>query len=305
MKAIQVFIIFFLISAFSKASDGEYTKDIFSSAFIEFQDTNFRNIIMNQNIKKVDNNSLLFIYTPGSLNDDRMDGICSTYNEFAYLAEFFYNLKKTYKIHFYLNCTNEFQGDMKIPNASNFPYPYQGISKHEKIRKSLVNLINDFKNLGFKKNQIFLVGHSCGAWHSLYIASQNDELVNSVIAFSPSCFGPRYLYFQRRGFLKQRKQDIKKISSTQTLPSIIFINPDDIRENNMTLKWLKKIDEVKIIKTLKRKNKQYTFNSLKCNFHSDNNLKEIPILDGHNLHFSKCFNKYNEEILIFIKSRIS
>ena len=94
MKAIQVFIIFFLISAFAKASDGEYTKDIFSSAFIEFQDTNFRNIIMNQNIKKVDNNSLLFIYTPGSLNDDRMDGICSTYNEFAYLAEFFYNLKK-------------------------------------------------------------------------------------------------------------------------------------------------------------------------------------------------------------------
>ena len=125
---------------------------------------------------------------------------------------------------------------MKIPNASNFPFPYQGVSKHEKIRKNLINLINDFKKLGFAQNQIFLIGHSCGAWHSLFIASQNENLVNSVISFSPSCFGPRYLYFQRRGFLKHRRNDIKKISSAQSLSSIIFVSPDDIRENYMTLK---------------------------------------------------------------------
>ena len=59
----------------------------------------------------------------------------------------------------------------------------------------------------------------------------------------------------------------------------------------MTLKWIKKIEGVKIIKTLKRKNKHYIYNSLRCNFHSDYNLKEIPILDGHNLHFSYCFKK--------------
>ena len=98
--------------------------------------------------------------------------------------------------------------------------------------------------------QIFLIGHSCGAWHSLFISSQNSDLVNSVIAFSPSCFGPRYLYFQRRGFLKQRRNDIKKISNTELLSSIIFVSPNDIRENHMTLKWLKKIDGVKMIKTL-------------------------------------------------------
>ncbi len=295
-----------LIFVSVRADNIEYTKDIFSSAFINFKDEDFRNIILKKKIDNIDiNNSLLFIYTPGSMNDDRMDGVCSTYNEFAYLNDFFYNLKQNYNFYFYLNCTNKIQGDMKIPNASNFPFPYRGTSKHKKIRTNLINLINDFKQDGFKSSQIFLIGHSCGAWHSLFISSQNSDLVNSVIAFSPSCFGPRYLYFQRRGFLKQRRDDIKKISSTELLSSIVFINPNDIRENHMTLKWLKKIDGVKIVKTLKRKNKEYTYNSLRCNFHSDQNLEEIPILDGHNLHFSTCFKKYNSKIIDFIKSRIS
>ena len=38
-----------------------------------------------------------------------------------------------------------------------------------------------------------------------------------------------------------------------------------------------------------------------CIFHSDKNLEEVSILDGHNLHFSKCFKKYNSEINNFIK----
>ncbi len=306
MKNYFTFFLLFFIYISAEAEDLEYTKDIFSSALINFQNSDFTNIKLNNNLKNIDtNNSFLFIYTPGSMNDDRMDGICSTYNEFAYLNEFFYNINKVYKVYFYLNCTNKIQGDMKIPNASNFPFPYQGVSKHEKIRKNLINLINDFKKLGFAQNQIFLIGHSCGAWHSLFIASQNENLVNSVISFSPSCFGPRYLYFQRRGFLKHRRNDIKKISSAQSLSSIIFVSPDDIRENYMTLKWIKKIEGVKIIKTLKRKNKHYIYNSLRCNFHSDYNLKEIPILDGHNLHFSYCFKKYSLEIKNFFQSRIS
>ena len=305
MKKYLLFLILLVFTS-TRAENVEYTKDIFSSAFINFNDEDFRNIFLEEKIDNLDvNNSLLFIYTPGSMNDDRMDGVCSTYNEFAYLNDFFYNLKIKYKFYFFLNCTNKIQGDMKIPNASNFPFPYRGTSKHKKIRNNLVNLINEFKEDGFKSSQIFLIGHSCGAWHSLFISSQNPDLVNSIIAFSPSCFGPRYLYFQRRGFLKQRRDDIKKISNTDLLSSIIFVSPNDIRENHMTLKWLKKIDGVKMIKTLKRENKEYIYNSLRCNFHSDQNLEEISILDGHNLHFSICFKKYNPEIIDFIKSRIS
>tara|TARA_Y100000590_G_C15715677_1_gene1011797 strand:- start:867 stop:1841 length:975 start_codon:yes stop_codon:yes gene_type:complete len=306
LKTLILFLLFFIFSFSAKTDDYEYTKDIHSSTFIEFEDSDYRNIILKKNINIIDTeNRILFIYTPGSMNDDRIDGVCSTFNEFAYLTEFFYEFKKTYNIYFYLNCTNHIHGDMKIPNASNFPFPYRGISKHQKIRENLASLVKEFKKKGFDRNNIFLVGHSCGAWHSLFAASQNYEFVNSVIAFSPSCFGPRYLYFQRRGFLKQRKQDIKKISKSNFLSSIVFVSPDDVRENNMTLKWLKKIDGVKVIKTFKRKNRKYIFNSLQCNFHSDFNVDEIPIIDGHNLHFSNCFKKYNSEIFDFIKSRIS
>ena len=72
----------------------------------------------------------------------------------------------------------------------------------------------------------------------------------------------------------------------------------------MTLKWLKKIKGVKIIKTIKKKNKEYYFENNLCVFHADDNIKEFSILDGHNLHFSKCFNKYNEEIYNFINLRV-
>ena len=302
--SIKLIFLFFLLKSIVCNSD-EYTKDIMQSSFITFNEKNYNKITFQNEIENTEiSKKLLFIYTPGSLNDDRMDGICSTYNEFAYLSEIFHKLKNNFDYYFYLNCTNNIQGDMKIPNASNFPFPYQGISKHEKIRKSLKNLIDKFKNNGFKTENIFLIGHSCGAWHSLYLVSQNKDLVNSIIAFSPSCYGPRYLYFQRRGFLKHRKQDIKKISNSLSIPSLIFISPDDIRENHMTLKWLKKIKGVKIIKTIKKKNKEYYFENNLCVFHADDNIKEFSILDGHNLHFSKCFNKYNDDIYNFIKLRV-
>ena len=89
--SIKLIFLFFLLKSIVCNSD-EYTKDIMQSSFITFNAKNynkitFQNEIENKEISK----KLLFIYTPGSLNDDRMDGICSTYNEFAYLSEIFYN----------------------------------------------------------------------------------------------------------------------------------------------------------------------------------------------------------------------
>ena len=301
---IKIFFIFFLFKSILGNSE-EYTQDIFKSSFIEFNEEDFKKIILHNNFDtlKVED-KILFIYTPGSMNDDRMDDICSTYNEFAYLSEFFYKLKKNFDYYFYLNCTNNIEGDMRIPNASNFPFPYRGESKHKKIRDSLVELILKFKNKGFDSKNIFLVGHSCGAWHSLYLTSQHKDLVNSLIAFSPSCFGPRYLHFQRRGFLRQRQQDIKEILDGESFPALVFISQEDSRENYLTSKWLKKIDGLKIIKTIKKNNNKYYYDNNLCIFHSDKNLEEVSILDGHNLHFSKCFKKYNSEINNFIKLRV-
>ena len=80
MKKYLLFLILLVFTS-TRAENVEYTKDIFSSAFISFNDEDFRNIFLEEKIDNLDvNNSLLFIYTPGSMNDDRMDGVCSTYN---------------------------------------------------------------------------------------------------------------------------------------------------------------------------------------------------------------------------------
>ena len=103
---IKIFFIFFLFKSILGNSE-EYTQDIFKSSFIEFNEEDFKKIILHNNFDKLKvEDKILFIYTPGSMNDDRMDDICSTYNEFAYLSEFFYKLKKNFDYYFYLNCTN-------------------------------------------------------------------------------------------------------------------------------------------------------------------------------------------------------
>ena len=307
---VLLFSIFLFIHNFvyanEKQNDNGYTKYIFNSSFVYFKNNNYKNLKLIKNYINLDTDkSLLFIYTPGSLNDDLKDEICSTYNEYAYLAELFLALNKKRKTYFYLNCTHLVEGELKLANATDFPFPYNGKSKHYKIRESLKDLIEQFKARGFKKKQIFLMGHSCGAWHSLYIMSQNNDLANSVIAFSPSCFGPRLFLYKREGFYKTRKDDIKKMSQKTTISSIIFANSNDIRENFLTLKWLKKVKGTDLIKTIEAKYKHFYLNSQVCKYHSDFNAKEMIIQDGHNLHFSKCFDFYTDTIINFVEEKIS
>ena len=304
-----IIIFFLLYSNISQAINmnltNDYTKYIFNSSFIKFEENDFTKLKLIQNIQNLNKDNLLFIYTPGSLNDDRADQICSTYNEFAYLSDFFFNFNQQKKLYFYLNCTNLIEGDLKIPNGINFPHEYQGKSKHFKIRKNLINLIEDFKKKRFKKEKIFLVGHSCGAWHSLFILSQNEEIANSVIAFSPACFGPRYLYWKREDFFKLRKNKIKIMKKNIKFSSLSFINTNDIGENYITLKWLNKINGSKLIRTMSNKNNYYSSNSQICKFHSDLDAKIQILADAHNLHFSKCFDVYTNEIASFINNRLN
>tara|TARA_Y100000590_G_C15648272_1_gene987759 strand:+ start:542 stop:1489 length:948 start_codon:yes stop_codon:yes gene_type:complete len=310
-KILFIFFIVFLsnsIKAENIEIENDYTKNIMNAGFISFDSKDFKYLKPNTDYQNLDNEkSLLFIYTPGSLNDDIQDGICSTYNEYAYLAEFIFEINKKRKTYFYLNCTHLIEGDLKLPNGSNFPFPYIGKSKHNKIRENLAILLNQFNSKGFKKEQIFLIGHSCGAWHSLYVLSQNTELANSVIAFSPSCFGPRYLLWQRNGFFRLRRDDMKKMSRRKSiLNSLIFSDPFDVRENYLTLKWLDKVKGVTLIKTEGRiKNDYYYLDSQVCKFHSDLGAKEQIIKDGHNLHFSKCFQHYTDYIISFLEERIN
>ncbi|PPR46750.1 MAG: hypothetical protein CFH19_01040 [Alphaproteobacteria bacterium MarineAlpha5_Bin9] len=289
-----------------KTIDNVYSQEIFESGYISFIDKDFKNLTVIKELKNLNTeNKFLFIYTPGSLNDDRKDIICSTYNEFAYLNEIFFQINQINKSYFYLNCTNLIEGDMLIPNGSNFPYIYQGDSKHEKIRTELLKLIDNFNKLGFNNEKIFLVGHSCGAWHSLLLGSLHPDKINSVIAFSPSCYGPRYLYFQRRAFLKYRQNDKNTMRKNKYLSSLVFVSPNDPRENYLTLKWLKRIKGLKLIKTMERKNNFYYLNDQICKFHSELDVKEEPIFDGHNLHFSKCFDYYSEDIIEFLKAKFN
>ena len=302
-----LFTLLFYLSFYACYVNAEdnYSKNILESSFIIFENQDYTKLEFSHALPNlISKDSQLFIYTPGSMSDDKKEDICSTFNEYNYLANIFFEINKKKIDYFYLNCSNNIEGDARIHDGNNFPYPYPGDSKHKKIRINLINLIEDFKKKGFKKNNIFLIGHSCGAWHSLYVLSQNPNLANAVIGFSPSCFGPRYLYYKREGFLRIRKNDIDNILNAKTLKALIFSDPDDIRESYLTLKWLKKIKGVKLIQTLKRKKNYYYNDSQVCKFESDLNKKRFNIMDGHNLHFSSCFSLYSNDILSFLEKKI-
>ena len=186
------------------------------------------------------------------------------------------------------------------------PYSYPGISKHERYRKNIKEKVVEFIDKGFSSNNIFLMGHSCGAWHALFLHEELSSLFNSTIAISPACFGPRTLWKKRPNLMERRASEINFIENINNFDPLIFIGYQDLRENTASLSKLLKINSVNFIQLPNKNiNGIYYVDDKVCTWHNNlNGVKKFFILDPHNINFSRCFVKYIDDILTFINLRL-
>lgn len=82
----------------------------------------------------------------------------------------------------YAYCTPSRVGEYRHESRTGEP-------KVVKRARDIEELVGDFMAAGFPSRNIFLIGHSAGAWASLLVARRRNVDFNSVIAFGPAFAG--------------------------------------------------------------------------------------------------------------------
>ena len=134
---------------------------------------------------------------------------------------------------------------------------YDGMRLFDKVKQNLRRQIvldkidelieNNFSN-------IVLMGHSCGAFLSIYLTAHFPEKIKASIVTNPACYGenikPRNVIGDKNTYSiwKALRDDWeKKISQFSEINALSFIHDEDSHENSETLSFLEKINKFKII----------------------------------------------------------
>ena len=233
----KIFIIVFFIFFSTNALEA---KDAFrKSGFFTIE-----NNLIKSNAKELikiqsPQDKIILIFNHGQEWTDKKSKDCFWFEDIVNMATFIKNNKIFEKeILLYGYCTNHLQGDSYQKNWEEKKklIPYKGRTKMDKRVEAISKLTDDFANLGVPRNQIFLIGYSCGGWASLLIMSQYPEKVAGAIALMPACYG----WVSKNGIKKQtgyvpgfmplREKEINIMKKSTSLPALVFTNPDDIYE---------------------------------------------------------------------------
>ena len=134
---------------------------------------------------------------------------------------------------------------------------YDGMRLFDKVKQNLRRQIvldkidelieNNFSN-------IVLMGHSCGAFLSIYLTAHFPEKIKASIVTNPACYGenimPRNVIGDKNTYSiwkALRDNWEKKISQFSAINALSFIHDEDSHENSETLSFLEKINKFKII----------------------------------------------------------
>ena len=186
-----------------------------------------------------------------------------------------------------------------------------------------MKLIDNFVKIGIPVNQIFLTGHSCGAWMTFMLMAKHPNKVAGGIVTMPGCYGMLTENTKvkkigvKKGLEKFRKKwgdgpanlrqnQINEIKKSKNLPILVFTHPQDPFDGLLS-DWMDDIPGVKrIIIETKGKKGNYKLNKKKCRVHErqDGKITKIKPRDAHDLAFTDCFQFYNPTILKYIESRI-
>jgi pimeloyl-ACP methyl ester carboxylesterase len=135
-------------------------------------------------------------------------------------------LEKSSGIHIYFLCSGATDGGIQ----GSFIF-----ARAREIETTLDKLIA----VGVSPRNIFLAGHSAGGWASLMMVKNAGHKFNAVIAFAPSCCGPRSeasIYPAWRG--KVRPSQVRKILDVERIEALVFGYDDDRFNSPEDLRFL-------------------------------------------------------------------
>ena len=191
-------------------------------------------------------NKILLIYNHGQSTHDGPSSDCAWKGGMNNISSLVGKKIKDKEIVVYLFCTGKLKGDdhKRLWNKKKFTEPYKGKPKLEKRLDANLKLIEDFSAQGFKKDQIFLSGRSCGGWMTMMLLSRYQDIVAGGISFVPECYGrltkaykvdkvgveealKKFKEKEGPGPANMRQIQIDEIKKSPNLPVLVFTHPKD------------------------------------------------------------------------------
>ncbi|MEQ3512788.1 alpha/beta hydrolase-fold protein [Pseudoalteromonas sp. BZB3] len=165
------------------------------------------NTLMLDNISK---NKKVLIYNHGTVNPRKLNS-CSKYVPSSITD----------------NAFRDFFIIILCSNSIEKPYPKATgnytFSRANEIKRLVDKVLED----GFSSNDIFLAGHSAGAWSSMLFASMNPEKYNSIIAFAPAFAGTRQSQIQYPNWRLANNYQMQKLKSGAPIRGLLFTYEKD------------------------------------------------------------------------------
>ena len=257
-------------------------------------------------------NKILLIYNHGQSSHDGPSSDCAWKGGMKNMASLVGEKIKDKEVLVYIFCTGKLKGDdyKTLWNKKKFKAPYKGKPKLEKRLDANLKLIDNFVSQGFKKNQIFITGRSCGGWMTMMLLARHPNIVAGGISFVPECYGRlTKLYkvkkigveealkeFRKKdgsGPADMRQMQIDEIKKSKNLPVLVFTHPKD-PFGGLLSDWAEEVLGVERI-VVSEDNK---VNGKNCKVWGK------AINDFHDIDRADCFQYYNSTILEYIGSRI-
>ena len=258
-------------------------------------------------------NKILLIYNHGQSTHDGPSNDCVWKGGMKNMASLVGEKVKDKEILVYILCTGKLKGDdyKTLWNKKKFKTPYKGKPKLEKRLDANLKLIDNFVSQGFKKNQIFITGRSCGGWLTMMLLARHQNIVAGGISFVPECYGrltknykvkkvgveealKKFKKKDGSGPADMRQMQINEIIKSKNLPVLVFTHPKD-PFGGLLSDWVEKAPGVERI-VVSEDNK---VNGKSCKVWGEG------IKNFHDIDRADCFEYYNSTILNFINSKLN
>ena len=299
----KIFLILSILLFCTNVFADKMTKDGFLS--------NKNGYAKDQKIKDPEN-KILLIYNHGQSSHDGPSNDCVWKGGMRNMASLVGEKIKDKEVLVYIFCTGKLKGDdyKRLWNKKKFKAPYKGKPKLEKRLDANLKLIDSFVSQGFKKNQIFITGRSCGGWMTMMLLARHPNIVAGGISYVPECYGrltkaykvkkvgvedalKKFMEKAGPGPANMRQRQIEEIKKSENLPVLVFTHPKD-PFGGLVSDWVEGISGVERI-VVSEDNK---VNGKSCKVWGES------IKDFHDIDRADCFQFYNSKILKFIESKI-
>ena len=166
----------------------------------------------------------ILVYSHGTTRPQRREDCSKWYNR---VPETLSALEDDGDTHIYYLCSRA------IDDGDPGSYIFK---RADEIERTLDELID----AGVQPRNIFLAGHSAGAWSSLMLMREVGDKFNAAIVFAPACCGPRHeisIYpIWRR---KIRPRHVERMIDVREFAALVFAYANDRFNRPRELRFLK------------------------------------------------------------------